>query len=384
MDASSIQTRQVIDWLGSHETEMIELLQQLVDQDSPSRDKTGTDNAGAIIEGFLRKNGVATQRYEHPELGFLLRSQTGNVEARHYLLLAHRDTVFPTGEAAARPFSRNNGRAYGPGVADMKAGAIMNAFILAAFAQTGSDQNLVGLFSSDEEIGSPFSRELIVNEARGAICVLNSEPGRVSGNVVTKRKGGRFMRLDVAGRPAHSGADISKGVSAIEELANKIVKLHALTNYTTGVTVNVGLVTGGISVNTSAPFATGHIDLRFPDDRLGEGAMAAIISIVNEATVEGTSASLSVEGEFLPMYENEDTMDLFKAYKSAAESVGFVVSHEPTGACSESGFAQSTGAPTLCAVGPVGGNSHTPEEYIEADSILPRAQAAALTLMRYR
>ena len=383
MSQTAIQTQKVQDWLVSREKEMLNLLQRLVDQDSPSKVKDDTDRAGIIIENFLHQNDIETERFEHPELGFLLKGHSGNKQSQHRLLLAHRDTVFPAGEATTRPFSQSEGRAYGPGVADMKAGAVMNAFILAAFKQTGCDEHLVALFSSDEEIGSPFSRDLIVQEAQGALCVLNAEPGRMSGNVVTKRKGGRFMRLDVAGKPAHSGADISKGASAIEELAHKIVKLHALTDYSTGVTVNVGLVSGGISVNTSAPFAKGYIDLRFPDETLGNSAMTAINEIVSQSTVAGTSASLTVEGEFLPMYENSDTMDLFKAYQSSAQSLGFAVGHEPTGACSESGFAQSTGAPTLCAVGPVGGNTHTPEEYIELDSIMPRTLAAAFTLLQY-
>nr|WP_245432406.1 M20 family metallopeptidase [Mesorhizobium loti] len=380
----SAAEQRVIEWIRAHQSEMVELLQRLVNQDSPSNVKAETDRAGAILEDFLKNNGIVTERLEHENLGFMLRGHTGKTEDRHCLLLAHRDTVFPSGEAAARPFHQTKDHAFGPGVADMKAGAVMNAFVLAAFKQTGCDHHLVGLFSSDEEIGSPFSRALITREADGARCVLNSEPGRMSGNVVTKRKGGRFMRLDVLGRPAHSGADITKGASAIEELAHKIVELHALTDHGTGVTVNVGLVSGGISVNTSAPSATGRIDLRFPDDGLGGQAMDAIQAIVDKATVSGTSASLAIEGEFLPMYQNAQTLGLFDTYRAAAASLGFSVGHEPTGACSESGFAQSTGAATLCAVGPVGGRAHTPDEYIEVSTIVPRASAAALTLLRYR
>ena len=361
---------------------MIDLLQRLVDQDSPSKIKHDTDLAGRMIEDFLEKYGVKTERFEHQVLGFLLKGQTGASSGKHCLLLAHRDTVFPNGEAAARPFRHNNGHAYGPGVADMKAGAVMNAFLLAAFQQTGVENRVVGLFSSDEEIGSPFSRELITAEARGACCVLNSEPGRVSGNVVTKRKGGRFMRLDVVGKAAHSGADISKGASAIGELSYKVVALHGLTNYGSGVTINVGLVNGGVSVNTSAPAATGHIDLRFPDDEDGAQAMEEIQKIVDHVYVPGTVASLTIEGEFRPMYENEQTLAVFDLYRAAAQEIGFEVGHEPTGACSESGFAQATGAPTLCAVGPVGGNAHTAEEYIEVDTMVPRALAAALTVLR--
>ncbi len=160
--------------------------------------------------------------------------------------MGHRDTVFPDGEAARRPFSVRDGIAYGPGVADMKAGLVMNCFILAAFAKFGgAPAPLVGLFTGDEEIGSPEGRAVIETEARRARVVFNSEPGRVSGNVVTGRKGGVFMSFHITGKAAHSGANFSDGISAIEELAGKIQAIHALTDLERGITLNVGLVSGG-------------------------------------------------------------------------------------------------------------------------------------------
>lgn len=377
------QEADILEWLRDREGEMIDLLRQMVDQDSPSHMKEETDRAGIIIENFLREREVATERFEHDSLGFMLKAQTGSGSSPHRLLLAHRDTVFPIGEAGRRPFNITGDLAYGPGVADMKAGLVLNAFILAAFQDLGIPIRVTGLFSSDEEIGSPFSRDIITREAKGACCVLNSEPGRMSGNVVTKRKGGRFMKLLVTGRPAHSGADISKGASAIEALARKIVKLHALTDHATGLTVNVGLVSGGTSVNTSAPSATAGIDLRFVNDAQSQEAMRAINEIVGNTEIEGTAAALSIEGEFLPMYENEETLSLFRTYRACAALVGYAVGHEDTGACSESGFAQATDSPTLCAIGPVGGRAHTPDEYVEVATIVPRTCAAALTLLRH-
>ena len=133
--------------------------------------------------------------------------------------------------------------------------------------------------------------------------VFNSEPGRVSGNVVTGRKGGVFMAFRVTGRAAHSGANFADGISAIEELARKTQALHALTDLDRGITVNVGLVRGGQSVNTVAPWAEGEIDLRYVDPPDRDDAMAHITAIIERAFVPGTRTELTVRGEFLPLVQ---------------------------------------------------------------------------------
>ncbi len=136
--------------------------------------------------------------------------------------MGHRDTVFPDGEVGGRPFTIRDGIAYGPGVADMKAGLVMNCFVLAAFARFGGGPApLVGLFTGDEEIGSPEGRPVIEAEARTPARVFNSEPGRPTGNVVTGRKGGVFMVMRITGKAAHSGGNFADGISAIEELAQQ-------------------------------------------------------------------------------------------------------------------------------------------------------------------
>src|SRR5262249_18047227 len=149
----------------------------------------------------------------------------------------------PKGEVGRRPFRIDGGRAYGPGVADMKGGLVVNAFVLAAFKRFGGAPGpLTALVTSDEEIGSPSSRPVIERVARGARCVFNSEPGRPSGNIVTGRKGGVFLRFAVTGKAAHSGGNFEKGISAIGELAHKVVAIHRLTDLARGVTLNVGTV----------------------------------------------------------------------------------------------------------------------------------------------
>ena len=379
LDSEAIAMR----WLSAQQELMLGLLADLVNIDSGSYDKAGVDAVGARIAIFLAENGIPVTTVPIADHGDALKAHVSGPGGlnRPVVLMGHRDTVFPKGEAAHRPFRVDAGRAYGPGVADMKAGLVMNAFVLAAFHKAGgAPVPLVGLFTSDEEIGSPACRPIIEDTARGARAVLNAEPGRPSGNVVTGRKGGVFMRLAVHGKAAHSGGNYADGISAIGELAHKIIALHALTDLERGTTVNVGLTSGGQSVNTVAPLASCEIDLRYvkPADR--EEAMGSIASIVAHATVPGTTARLEIRGEFLPLVQDEAARDLFELYARTSARYGTTVAGEFVGGCADSGFTASVGCPTLCAVGPVGGRGHTPEEYLEIASLVPRALAAASTI----
>ena len=375
-------------WLATQQEAMIDLLRRAVDTDSNSYDKPGIDAVGAVFEAFLTANGVAVERLPQSRHGDCLRGAApwdgpaGNAGG-NIMLLGHRDTVFPDGEAARRPFAIRDGIAYGPGVADMKAGLVMNAFVLAAFAKFGgAPAPLVGLFTGDEEIGSPEGRKVIEAEARRARVVFNSEAGRPSGNVVTSRKGGVFMAMRITGKAAHSGGAFQNGISAIEELARKIQAIHALTDLERGVTLNVGLVSGGQSVNTVAPWAEGQIDLRYvhPEDR--DELVARIGGIVERSFVPGTRAELAVKGEFLPLTQSAAAKRFFEIYAEAAAESGFETAGEFSGGCADSGFTAAVGTPTLCSVGPVGGRAHSPEEYLRLDSLVPRAQACARAILR--
>lgn len=388
MSAAAAKTdieKKICAWLAESRQDMLSLLEDVVNIDSGSYDKAGVDAVGERFVRHFESRGLPTRVEPHETYGNAIhvRLDDSPTNEKPIVLMGHRDTVFPKGEAGRRRFKIDGGRAYGPGVADMKAGLVMNAFVLEAFKRHGgAPAPLAGLITSDEEIASPSSRPVIERVAREARCVFNSEPGRPTGNVVSARKGGVFMRMEVLGKAAHSGGNFEKGISAIGEIAHKIVALHALTDLPRGLTVNVGLVSGGQSVNTTAPSAEGRIDLRYvkPADR--QYALTAIQKIIDSATVPGTSATLEILGEFLPLTQSAEAGALLGTYAAAAQDLGMSVKGEFTGGCADSGFTAGVGCPTLCAVGPVGGNAHTAEEYLEVDSIVPRAQALALAILR--
>jgi glutamate carboxypeptidase len=378
---------QIVTWLGGQQAAMLAELEAMVNIDGGSYDKAGVDAVGARVGAFLAQHDVPVETLAQQKHGDCLRAVVdagggayGGNERRNIVLMGHRDTVFPKGEPTRRPFKIEDGRAYGPGVCDMKAGLVMNMFVLAAIRKFGGAPGpVVALFTGDEEIGSPEGRPVIEAEARAARVVFNSEPGRPTGAVVTGRKGGVFSVIDITGKAAHSGGNFEAGISAIEELARKVQALHALTDLKRGITVNVGLVSGGQSVNTVAPSAQAQIDLRYVDPVDRDELMAAIHAIAAKNFVPGTSASLTIKGEFVPLKKNAGTDAVFALYKEVAD---FETAGEFTGGCADSGFTALMGAPTLCAVGPVGGKAHSPEEYMEVDSFVPRAQALARAILR--
>jgi glutamate carboxypeptidase len=381
MAALTRTEREVVDWIAGERVAILGLIEALVNTDSGSFDKPGVDAAGERIRGFLRARGIASDVVPNERYGDGIRATVGGGPST-VLLMGHRDTVYGRGEASRRPFRVADGRGSGPGCCDMKAGLAMNAIVLSAFQRFGAPGAVVGLFTSDEEIGSPSSRPLIEQEARRARAVFNSEPGRPDGGVVTGRKGGVFMRLEVAGKAAHAGNDRAQGVSAIEEIARKIIELHQLTDRERGISCNVGTIAGGQVVNMVAPNATAGLDLRYIQAADRDIAMAQIERIVAHRHLAGSSARFEITAEFKPLVASADSKRLYAHYAACAADLGQAVREEFAGGCADSGFAASVGAPTICGVGPIGGRAHSPEEFLEVDSIVPRAQALALTILR--
>jgi len=375
----------VLAWLREREADMIGLLESIVNIDSGSRHKAGIDEVAAVLQAHLEQAGVQVTGFAQANHGNCLLAEVPSPAPGaqgHVVLLGHMDTVFPQGTAQRRSFRIDNATAYGPGVADMKAGLVMNTFIACAFARLGGNRHpLRVLYTGDEEIASPSSRQLTMEVARGALAVFNAEPGRPSGNLVTGRKGALFVDFEVTGTAAHAGVNHAQGASAIGALAGKIVALHELTDYGTGVTANVGTVQGGTSVNTVASHAAAQLDLRFPGEVDRQDLYAKVLAIIGAENVVGTHARVTHEGSFLPLSCSEQSRRLLQAYQRAATQVGFAVEGEYTGGSADSGLTAAVGAPTLCGTGPVGGHVHTEREYCRIDTLVPRAQAIALTLL---
>ncbi len=356
----SATPQQALDWLAGQGQAMEALLQRIVDTDSNSYDKAGVDAIGALLAAELEADGILLTFMPVDDFGDVILAEVPGKAAKPVLLLGHRDTVFP----------------------DMKGGLVLNCFALKALKRAGELPYPVQvLYTGDEEIGSGSARIHIEKAARGARAVLNTEPGRASGNVVSARKGGATLVIEVSGRAAHAGVNHADGASAIEALARKVIKLHALTDYAAGITTNVGLICGGTSSNTVAPGASARLDVRFIELKHWDRLFALIQAIVDEEELVGTHAVLKEATTFLPMEARHSERLLHLYQQNAARALGFSVEGEFTGGCADSGFTASLGIPTLCGLGPVGGKVHTDHEYLELDTLVPRALALVATIL---
>jgi glutamate carboxypeptidase len=217
--------------------------------------------------------------------------------------------------------------------------------------------------------------------ARGARAVFNAEPGRPTGNVVTGRKGAFFIDFEVRGVAAHAGVNPDKGASAIDAISRKVVELHQLADKSSGVSSNVGTIRGGMTVNTVADRAEAQLDVRYPASVDRSALHAKILEIIARHSTPNTHGHVTNEAIFLPFEPSDASRELLAKYRACAARLDMKVEGEFTGGSADSGLTASVGAPTLCATGPIGGDVHTEREWLRVESIVPRAQALALTIL---
>ena len=274
-------------WLAPRADEMESLLRKLVNIDSNSFDKAGTDAVGEAIAGLLKADGIAVSRIPKAKFGDVFRAEVpGQKQTGHVLLLGHRDTVFAKGTVASRGYSRKGDLAFGPGVADMKAGLVTNIFALRAInAVGGLPFPVMALFTSDEEIGSPTNRAEIEMAAKGARAVFNSEPGRVSGNVVTGRKGGARSISRSPAAPRIPESITRRAPARSRRWPARSCGCMRSPIMRRGITTNVGVIKGGNTHNTVAPWAEAELDLRFMTLEQRAEIMSEIEKIVSAEDV---------------------------------------------------------------------------------------------------
>lgn len=364
--------------------EGLQFLEDLVNTDSPSRDREAVNRAGDVICKFFKKHQITyrIQKNEDPNLGDFIIATIPGVKKDKILLLGHRDTVYPVGTVAKNPFTIKGDRAYGPGVSDMKPGIVTSILAAIALKKLEINQGEIEiLITPDEEIGSPSSRKVIEDHAKEAVAVFNLEPGRPDGSIVTTRRGSAHLAFEITGVAAHSGTEIEKGISAIEELGHKIIALQQLTNIEQGVTVNVGMVQGGENTNVVAPGAFGRVHIGFQTIEQFDEVMEKAKTIFVNSKVEGTSGELKGHVSFLPMVKSEGVEEMYNIVKRHADELNIAITEHYARGAADAGFPASLGVPTICGMGPVGGYWHNENEYMEMDSFIPRTQLLAQSIV---
>lgn len=372
------------EFLKEREKEMIELLKKLVNIDSGSYVKQGVDQIAEILENKFAEAGFVSTIKKEKKTGNNLVLRHKDARDPRVIIVAHMDTVFPEGTAEKRPFRIEDNRAYGPGVIDMKGSLVSVLYAIKALKSIHSPalKNVEIVLNSDEEIGSATSRKLIEQTARGKDYALIVEPGRKDGSIVSARKGGGRYTIMVKGTSAHAGVEHEKGRSAIEELAYKTIKLQKLTKYQEGITVNVGMIEGGTSINTVASSAKAGVDVRLVKMEQAPIIDKQIREICAVSDVEGTEIEVKGSISRPPMEKNSQSIQLLKIIKEAGKELGIEVKDTFTGGGSDGAFTSSMGIPTIDGLGPVGGNAHSEDEYLDLDTFVERTLLLATVLTK--
>ncbi len=372
--------------IDQKEDEMLEFLKKIVNIDSGTYNKTGVDQVGNVLGERLEALDFTVKRSPQKEFGDHISGRKPGTGNYRIIFLGHMDTVFPAGTVLQRPFRIEGNRAYGPGVVDMKGGITCLLYALEAIKSTNLDiYNQIAMdviFNSDEEVMSPTSRPIIESRVQQAHTVCVFEPARPGGEYVIRRKGvGKYV-MRVSGRAAHAGAQPEDGRSAIEELAHKIIALHALNNADTGTSVNAGVIHGGERPNIIAEEAYAEIDLRVADVAAAESLDKQIRNIAMRSTVSDTSCELTGGVKFPAMLPTAKSERLFEALKNAGRVLGLELHGIATGGGSDGNYAAQF-APTLDGMGPQGGGAHSDREYMEVATLSERTKITALFLVSW-
>lgn len=357
------------DWL-------LEFIECLVAIESPSDNPAAVNRCGAELARRLGTIGGTVTRVTSATAGDHLRVSFGE-GPRQILLLGHFDTVWPVGQLARMPLKRDAGRLFGPGVFDMKAGIGLATLATRAVLEHGAPDGfrIVMLWTTDEEIGSTTSRALIEAEATKSEAALVFEPSLPGGALKTSRKGVGQFEMTTTGVSAHAGLDPGKGISAIRELAEQIIAIDDLQDPADGVTLTVGVISGGTRANVVPAEARAIIDARATTRAGAERVQQTLQALA--PLVAGATVSVTGGFERPPLERTAAVIALFNEAKAVAAQIGVTLEEGSAGGGSDGNFTAALGVPTLDGFGAIGDGAHAIHEHIEVDALVPRAATIA-------
>jgi glutamate carboxypeptidase len=354
-------------------------LKQLVNVESPSDNKAAVDAAVRLTASLAEAVGGRAKIHKQKHFGDVLELRFGPARSsrKPILLLGHLDTVWPLGTLATMPWREHDGRIYGPGVLDMKAGIAMALAAIRILNDAKIRRPITLLLNSDEEVGSPVSRPITERLALASSAVLVLEPAQGLA-CKTARKGVGDYHLHVTGVAAHSGVDFERGHSAILELARLLQTVAGFTDLKLGRTVNPGVISGGTRSNVIAQHAYAGVDVRIA--RASDAAKVA--KLFRSLRCSDPACKLEVTGGLNrpPMERKPGTVALYKQARKLAAEIGFTLDEAATGGGSDGNFTAALGVPTLDGLGAVGEGAHAAHESIVIEHLVPRTALLAALL----
>ncbi|GAK57345.1 acetylornithine deacetylase [Candidatus Vecturithrix granuli] len=369
------------DYIATRYAQFLQDLETVVNIDSASDHLPGLAQVAAFFERRFSTLGWYVKTHRFLE-GFGPCLQSSNVNPESFqgqydvLCLGHIDTVFPEGTAQERPFRLVNGRAMGPGVADMKAGLTAALHVAETLEKFGISKKLsvCMAFNSDEEIGSPASRPWIETLAQRSKRVFVLEPCRATGDYVLQRKGVGFYQILCRGKAAHAGVEPEKGINAVVELAHQILKINSFGNPEKGTTVNVDVASGGTKTNVIPEYASAFIDIRVTDPEEIHRIETLFAELPQQASMPGVRVEVSGGVNRPPMVPSPATLKLWDHIAKIGAELGLAMNWIASGGGSDGNFTAALGVPTIDALGPQGGRAHSEDEYLELHHITPTVQ----------
>ena len=351
-------------------------LRELVETESPSDDPAGVNHAGGLVEAWAAELGGRTRRHAGEMFGDVLELKFGPESGAGVLVLGHLDTVWPLGTLHAMPWREADGKLWGPGVLDMKAGVSMAlAAVDAVRAVQGAlTRPVTLLLNPDEEVGSAVSRVHTERLAREVEAVFVLEPAQGLA-YKTARKGVGHFELRVEGIAAHAGVDFEKGHSAVLEAARLVEKVSGWSDLRRGLTFNAGVIRGGTRSNVVAAECCVEVDARvvaMDDIAEVEGMFAAL-------QVTDAACRLTVSGGMNrpPMERSPGTVALFRQAQRLAAEIGLHLEEAATGGGSDGNFTSALGVPTLDGMGAVGAGAHANHEHVVVAHLAERTALLA-------
>ena len=360
-------------------------LEVLVNIDSGFGACDGATQTGLLLAEPLVQQGWILERHKvSDKCGECIVVK--NREADHYdvMLVGHTDTVFPAGETQKRPFRRDEKRAYGVGVIDMKQGCLAITYILKDLPKEALDKlNIVAVFNPDEEIGSTYSRELVDEIARHTSCALIFE---AAGGVCTRtiqRKGLMRVHAEFHGKAGHAGyAFENGGINAVNEMAYWICELAKLHDPSTGTSINAGVVQGGQAVNVIPDHAEAQFDIRFEKLEEMERVTALLETLAQHAAEKGVTITERPRRSTPPMVPSEATHQLCRIAAEVADDLGLPFALKKRGGLSDANHISTCGCATLDSMGPTGNHDHSVDEYLELATIEPNIRLGSALLCK--
>ena len=362
---------------------MTALIRRFVECESPSDDAAAVTRFAELVADTVAPY-AKVRTHAGGRFGKILTAELrlpGRKKSGQVLALGHSDTVWPMGTLRTMPFRQADGRLWGPGVLDMKAGIVFLLFAAQGLRELDipAPSKLLLQLNPDEEVGSEASRALTEKNASRSKAVLVMEPGTgLTGKLKTARKGVGDFTVTVKGRASHSGVDFAAGASAVVELARQIGRIATFTQVSRGITVNPGVISGGTRTNVVAAEAHAEVDIRvlkLKDAPMLEKRFRSLKPFDKRCTI-AVSGGLNRP----PMERSAGIVKLFKLARKLGGEVGVTLEESLTGGGSDGNFTAALGIPTLDGLGAVGEGAHAANESILVDRMADRTALLAKLL----